>query len=90
MRKNPHYEPEVENALEKNKEVTEEVKGAADELTVVHAVLSKDPPPPAAQGDTAQAIERTKELEERLTKSADKLTEVNETLARKVESSGST
>jgi hypothetical protein len=36
MRKpaNLHYEPEVENALGKNKEATEEVKGAADELTV--------------------------------------------------------
>ncbi|MEJ8816150.1 hypothetical protein WKW77_34225 [Variovorax ureilyticus] len=77
--------PPVKKALEKNKQVAEEVKEAADELGVVHAVLDTKVPEDARHEDVGEAIARTKEVAKRLDKSAEVLDEVNEALEREAE-----
>lgn len=74
--------PTIDDALEQNKQVTEEIKVAADELGLVHAVLDKQIPGDVHHGDVADAVARTDELEKRLSKSTEALDEVNETLER--------
>ena len=72
------------DALDKNKEATEDVKRAADDLAVVHAVLDTKLADGAPDGDVAKAVAETDKVEKRLTKSAKKLDQVNETLEREV------
>jgi len=72
----------IAEALDKNKQATEDVKKAADDLAVVHAVLDTKIARGASDGDVARAVAETNRVEKRLTKSAEKLDEVNETLAR--------
>ncbi len=74
----------LEDALSKNKEATEEVARAADDLAVVHAVLETKINNRANEGDVKRAVAETKRVEERLSESAEKLDEVNETLEREV------
>lgn len=74
----------LDKALDKNKEATEEVKRAADDLAVVHAVLDTKIAQGASDGDVKRAVEETDELEKRLGDSAEKLDQVNEALQREV------
>jgi hypothetical protein len=69
-------------ALDKSKQATEDVKKAADDLAVVHAVLDTKLARGASDGDVARAVAETDKVEKRLTRSAEKLDEVNETLER--------
>jgi division protein CdvB (Snf7/Vps24/ESCRT-III family) len=78
----------IADALDKNKQVAEEVKDVADELAVVHAVLDKKLPRDANATDVAQAVARADHLEKRLTASGAVLDEVNESLQRAVEERG--
>ena len=71
----------VAQALAKNEEAKDAVQGVADELGVVHAVLSSEVAKVASEGDAATAVQRTAVLEEKLNKTADKMAEVNEALA---------
>ena len=72
------------DALDKSKEATEDVKKAADDLAVVHAVLDTKLPRGVADDDAERAVVETERLEKRLTQSAEKLDQVNETLEREV------
>jgi hypothetical protein len=74
----------LDEALTKNKEATEEVARAADDLAVVHAVLDTKLAKGTSDGDVKRAVAETKKVEERLSESADKLEQVNEALAREV------
>ena len=72
------------DALEKNEEATEEVKKAAEQLAVVHAVLDTKVARGEGDADVADAIAEAKKVEQQLDESAGKLDEVNETLKREV------
>jgi hypothetical protein len=74
----------IADALDKNKQASEDVKKAADDLAVVHAVLDTKIAKGASDGDVARAVAETGKVEKRLTKSAEKLDQVNETLEREV------
>lgn len=74
----------LEEALTSNKEVAEEVERAADDLSVVHAVLDTKIVTGATEDDVNRAIAETKRVEERLNESAEKLEQVNETLKREL------
>ena len=71
-------------ALTKNKEATEEVARAADDLAVVHAVLDTKMTRGASERDVERAVAETKRVEERLSESTEKLEQVNETLEREM------
>lgn len=77
----------IATALDNNKKATEEVKKAADDLAVVHAVLDTRLAEGAADSDVAKAVAETNEVEKRLSRSADTLDQVNETLEREVQRS---
>ncbi len=72
----------IADALDQNKQATEEVKKAADDLAVVHAVLDTKLTKGASDNDVERAVAETNQVEKRLTKSAEKLDKVNEKLAR--------
>lgn len=72
------------DALDKSKVATEEVKNAADDLAVVHAVLDTKLSDGASDEDVQRAVAETAQVEKRLTKSAEKLDQVNETLEQVV------
>jgi hypothetical protein len=76
----------VAEALGKNKKVAKDVKEAADELAVVHAVLDKRLPGDARDGDVATAVAQTDDLEKRLTESGKKLDDVNRSLEKSLSS----
>ena len=67
-------------ALRKNEQVAEEVKEAADDLAVVHAVLDTKLPADAKAGDVATAVTKAEQIEKRLTESGKMLDKVNEAL----------
>jgi hypothetical protein len=75
----------IADALDKNKQATEDVKKAADDLAVVHAVLDTKLAKGASDGDVERAVAETDKVEKRLSKSAEKLDQVNETLAREIQ-----
>lgn len=68
-------------ALAKNEEATDAVQEVADELVVVHAVLSQEVEKIAGNSDAADAVKRTAALEKKLTETAEKMLEVKEVLA---------
>lgn len=74
----------LNEALDKNKEATAEVKRAADDLAVVHAVLDTKIAQGASDSDVKRAVDETNRVEKRLGDSAEKLDQVNETLEREV------
>ena len=77
----PSKQPEIVDVLKQNVEVAEQIKAAASELEVVHAVLSTQvPPQAAAQGDLQAAVERTGDIEQQLTETAEALDKSNELL----------
>lgn len=71
----------VEKALEHTQQVVEELKGAADELGVVHAVLDKKLAE-TPDSDVVAAVARTQQLEERIIDSVETLELANELLTR--------
>jgi hypothetical protein len=77
----------IADALDQNKQATEEVKKAADDLAVVHAVLDTKLTKGAGDDDVERAVARTDKVEKRLTKSAEKLDQVNDKLEREVKRS---
>ncbi len=79
-----HLGAPLTDALDKSKVATEEVKNAADDLAVVHAVLDTKLSDGASDEDVQRAVAETAQVEKRLTKSAEKLDQVNETLERVV------
>ena len=71
----------IVDVLNQNMEAVEKIKAAASELEVVHAVLSTEIPPEAAQGDDLQkAVERTGMIEQQLSETAKALDQSNEML----------
>jgi hypothetical protein len=76
--------PPLSEALNKNEEVAEEVKKAADQLAVAHAVLETRIAKDARDGEVAEAVAETREVGRQLDESAEKLEEVNEALRREV------
>jgi hypothetical protein len=72
----------IADALDQNKQATEEVKKAADDLAVVHAVLDTKLTKDASNDEVERAVAETGRVEKRLTKSAEKLDEVNDKLER--------
>jgi len=75
----------LSEALEKNEEATAEVKKAADQLAVVHAVLDTKIARGAPESDVKRAVAETKKVEQQLDQSAEKLEDVNETLKREAD-----
>ena len=79
----PEVEPLAE-ALKDTKQATEAVKGAAEELAVIHAVLSSDLPADVRQGDAGAAVEQTKSVEKQLDDSAELLDQATDKLQREI------
>jgi len=73
---------DLAEALEKNKQVAQDIKEAADDLLVVHEVLEKGLSDQAAPADVEQAVAHTGEIEKKLAESAEALDAVNESLER--------
>ena len=71
-------------ALRDTKQATESVKGAADELAVIHAVLSSDLPAEVRQGDAGAAVDQTKSVEKQLNDSAELLDQATEKLQHEI------
>ncbi|MGJ7512419.1 hypothetical protein [Variovorax sp. GT1P44] len=78
----------IVEALDKNKDATEEVRKVADDLLVVHTVLKEEISQDAITDVVERAVEQAVELEKRLTKSAELLDEVNESLEQAAQGSG--
>ena len=74
----------IADALEKHKQVAEEIKEVAEELGVVHAVLDTQIPGDAHHADVDQAVARTDALEKRLNESAKVLEDATEALEQEV------
>jgi hypothetical protein len=74
---------DLADALNANKEATQEVKQVADHLSLVHAVLDQALPP-GVEEDLDLATEQTAQLEKQLGEAAEKLEKVNEHLATEV------
>lgn len=71
-------------ALKENKEATQAVEKAADDLAVVHAVLDSELPKEVVSSDVDRAVEQTGQLERQLSASSEKLKRVNESLEREL------
>ena len=71
-------------ALKENKEATQAVEKAADDLAVVHAVLDSELPKEIVSSDVDRAVEQTSQLEKQLSASSKKLKKVNESLEREL------
>jgi len=71
-------------AVEKNKEATEEVHKAAEDLAVAHAVLDTKAARGAVDDEAKRAVAETAKVEKRLSRSAEKLEQVNQTLQREI------
>lgn len=78
---------DVAEILNQNLETAEQIKATANELDVVHAVLSTQIPPDAMQGDLQAAVERTDQLEQKLNETADALDKSNELLQQHISNS---
>ncbi len=77
-------ESPLAEALGQNQEAAAEVKRAADELAVVHAVLDTKIAQGANDSDVKLAVDKTNKVEKRLGQSAEKLDQVNQTLEREI------
>ncbi|MGR4869005.1 hypothetical protein ACIPRI_09090 [Variovorax sp. LARHSF232] len=75
-------QPAIDEALEKNKQVAEDIKEAADDLLVVHEVLEKGLSDKAPPQDVEQAVAHTGDIEKKLSESAETLDEINQALER--------
>ncbi len=74
----------LSDALNDSKAATAEVKDAADDLAVIHAVLDTKLSSGANDEDVSRAVAETAQVEKRLAKSAEKLDKVSETLEQVV------
>jgi ABC-type Fe3+-citrate transport system substrate-binding protein len=74
----------IADALEKHKQVAEEIKEVAEELGVVHAVLDTQIPGDAHHADVDEAVARTDALEKRLNESVKVLEDATEALEQEV------
>eukprot|EP01031_Cornospumella_fuschlensis_P013247 gene13247-16199_t len=72
--------PKVAEAVSQSKEVAEEIKDAAHDLAVAHAVLQKNIPGTPQEPDVKGAVKRTAEVQQSLDKTAEKLQAVTEKL----------
>ena len=79
----PNVEPLTE-ALKDTKQATDAVKGAAEELAVIHADLSPELPTEVRQGDAGAAVEQTKSVENQLDDSAELLEQATDKLQREI------
>jgi predicted transcriptional regulator len=77
----PKTAASLAKALQKNQQATAAVEEVAEELAVVHSVLTAELKNVAAKGDLDSAVARTKTLEEKLSDTADKMDEVNRAIA---------
>jgi len=80
----PSVSTAIAEALEKHKQVAEEIKDVAEELGVVHAVLETKTPGVDCHEDVGEAVARTDALEKRLNESAKVLEEATEALEQGV------
>ncbi|MGJ7568406.1 hypothetical protein ACSFBM_31450 [Variovorax sp. GB1R11] len=80
----PREDLPTADAVQTNKQVAQEVKAAADDLVVVHAVLDKELAEEVRSDDVNQAVAQTAKIEKRLSKSAKALDKVNRKLEDKV------
>ena len=78
-------ESRLGSVLEKTETVQELVEQSADELLIVNAVLKKNIPNEARDGDIAQALDMSTDMEEKLQQSASELAQVNDALAHEIE-----
>lgn len=67
----------ISDVLHQNIEAAEQIKSAASELEVVHAVLSTKVPAQGADGDIQAAVARTSEIEQQLSDTAEALDKSN-------------
>ena len=67
----------ISDVLEQNVEAAEQIKAAASELEVVHAVLSTKVPAQGAEGDLQAAVDRTSQIEQQLSNTAEALDKSN-------------
>lgn len=74
----------IAKALKENKEATQAVEKAADDVAVVHAVLGSELSKEAISSDVDRAVEQTGQLEKQLTASSEKLKKVNKSLEQEV------
>lgn len=81
---------DMAKVLHNNQEAAEQIKAAANDLDVVHAVLTTQIPDEALQGDLQAAVERTDQLEQQLSETAQALDESNELLQRHIAGDAST
>jgi chromosome segregation ATPase len=77
----PATESSLSKALKKNQEAVGAVQEVADELGVVHAVLSAELADVAVEGDFESVVARTKTLEGKLSDTVEQMEEVNRALA---------
>ncbi|MCY1249699.1 hypothetical protein D9M72_632570 [compost metagenome] len=70
--------------MKENKEATQAVEKAADDLAVVHAVLDSELPKEVVSSDVDRAVEQTGQLERQLSASSEKLKRVNKSLEREL------
>ena len=75
---------EIAQILSENQESAEQIRAAANELDVVHAVLSTQIPTSALKADLQAAVERTDQLEQQLSETAEALNQSNERLQRHI------
>ena len=74
----------ITDALDAQKQATDDIKEVAEELGVVHAVLDHRIPAEVSHTDVGHAIARTDELEKRLNESVKVLEDATDTLAQEV------
>ncbi len=72
----------ISDVLDQNIEAVEQIKTAASELGVVHAVLSTNVPSQRSEGDLQAAVNRTSEIEQQLKETAEALDQSNELLSK--------
>lgn len=87
----PSAQPQADNppdaiaeALDAQKQATDQIKEVAEELGVVHAVLDNRIPEDVSHADVGHAIARTDELEKRLNESVKVLEDVTGALEQEV------
>nr|WP_315426039.1 hypothetical protein [uncultured Albidiferax sp.] len=78
------------DALDAQKQATEEIKEVAEELGVVHAVLDNRIPDDVQHDDVGIAIARTDALEKRLNESVKVLEEATDALEQEVKAQQTT
>ena len=72
----------ISDVLNQNIEAAEQIKSAANELVVVHAVLSTKVAAQGAEGDLQAAVKRTAEIEQQLNQTAEALDSSNQQLSQ--------